>query len=303
MAAGRSGIVVGFVGAGQLGTALMQGLCAAGVPRVLAYSVPADTQAPARVQAAGATFVATPEGLAQADIVFSAVTSQAARQAAADCAPHLAPHAIYVDLNSMGPQQKRTVEQALQPSGRDFVDAAVLGAAADGIRVPIVLAGVRAGDVVAALTPFGMNLRAIGQRCGDAAAIKIVRSVLAKGLETLYVEALVAARRMGVEAEVLDSFCAMLDSRPAASMAQLLVTTHVLHAERRMHELDMSVQVLDELGVPPLMARATRDVLARTAQARVSDTFGGRLPTDLDAALAALDPVMGATAPERRCGE
>lgn len=292
--------VVGFIGAGQLGLALMRGLRAAGVQEVLAYSVPADTQAAARVQAAGAHFVATPQGLAPAAIVFAAVTPQAACQAAEDCAAYLAPDAIYVDLNSMGPQQKQAVGAVVQAAGRAFVDGGVLGAAADGIRVPIVLAGSHAAQVEQALAPLGMNLRTVGPRVGDAAAIKIVRSVLAKGLETLYVEALVAARRLGVEHEVLDTFCAMLDGRSAASMAQLLVTTHVLHAQRRMHELDMSVQVLTQAGVPPVMAQATREVLSRTARARVADDFGGQLPTDLDAALAALDVSLGDAASVRR---
>jgi 3-hydroxyisobutyrate dehydrogenase-like beta-hydroxyacid dehydrogenase len=159
--------------------------------------------------------------------------------------------------------------------------------------VVIIASGADAAEVAARLAPTGMRIRPVGARAGQAAAIKIVRSVLAKGLEALYVEALVAARRMGVEREVLDTFCEFLDARPAAATAELLVTTHVKHAARRMHELDMSVAAVAETGLEPTLARAIRDVLAATAARDVAAKFGGEVPPNLDAALAALDESLG----------
>ncbi len=281
----------GLIGVGQLGSSLGRGLRAAGVP-VVAYNLPSDVQAQARAEAAGLQWTPTPAGLGSARLVFCADTPLAADEAARACAPALAPDAIYVDLNSMGPQQKRAVAEAVQAAGRRFVDGAVLGAAADGIRMPIILSGADAGAVASLLTPLGMKVRAVGAEAGQAAAIKIVRSVLAKGLEVLYAEALVAARRMGVENEVLGTFCDWLDARPAAATAELLVTTHLLHAERRMHELDMSIDSVRETGLTPVMAQAVRDRLAATTATGVARGLAGKPPATLAAALALLDEAL-----------
>lgn len=291
---------LGLIGVGQLGTSLARGLRAQGVQTVLAYNLPADAQAQARAEAAGLRWLATPAGLGEADIVFSAVTPQGAVDAARACAPALAPDAIYLDLNSMGPREKRAVADAVQAAGRRFVDGAVLGAAADGIRMPIIVSGPDAGHVAQRLGALGMRVRAVGTEPGQAASIKIVRSVLAKGLEVLYVEALVAARRLGVETEVLGTFCDWLDARPAAASAELLVTTHLLHAERRMHELDMSIAAVRETGVNPVLTQAIRDRLAATAATGVAAHLQGVPPRQISDALALLDDALGATVQDRR---
>lgn len=283
------GTRLGLIGAGQLGLSFAGALRQAGVQHITVHNVPADEVARARVEGIGATWSPTPQGLCEAQIVFCAVTPMAAVDAAKACAGALAPGAVYVDLNSMGPAQKRAVAQAVADAGRSFVDGAVLGAAADGIRMPLILAGREASSVADLLASFGMNVRAVGEEPGQASAIKIVRSVLAKGLETLYVEALLAARRMHVEQEVLGTFCDWLDERPSAATAELLVTTHLLHAQRRMHELDMSVEAVREAGVAPVLAQAVRDRLALTVRAGVAAQLQGKPPASLEQALALLD--------------
>ncbi|WP_423455546.1 NAD(P)-binding domain-containing protein [Ottowia sp. VDI28] len=286
-------IRIGLIGTGQLGLSLASSLIKAGARHVIAHNVPADEAARARAEGIGAVWSATAQGLRHAQVVFSAVTPMAAVSAAQACAPELAPDAVYVDLNSMGPVQKRAVADAVARAGRKFVDGAVLGAAADGIRMPIILAGPEAQRVAGSLSLFGMNARAVGHEPGQASAIKIVRSVLAKGLETLYVEALLAATRMNVEQEVLGTFCDWLDARPAAATAELLVTTHLLHAQRRMHELDMSIEAVREAGVEPVMARAVRNRLAMTAGAGVAAQLDGKPPDSLAQALEMLNKTAG----------
>jgi len=280
---------LGFIGAGQMSLSLAHALHTAGAGAITIYSQPADAQARVRVQEAGLTWSDTPQGLAQACIVFSAVTPSAAVDAARTCVLALNEQAIYVDLNSLGPTQKRDVAHEVLATGRRFVDAAVLGAAADGIRMPLICSGEDAQGVANWLSTKGMNVRTVGSKIGDAAAIKIVRSVLAKGLEALYVEALLAASRMGIEQEILRTFCDWLDARPAAATAELLVTTHLLHAARRMHEMDMSVAAVRDAGVVPVMAQAARERLAATAATEIAAKLGGQPAKDLTTALALLN--------------
>lgn len=286
---------VGFVGFGHLGHAFARGLAERGA-RVLAYDASADASMRARAKQAGVTLVDAVSGLAPAELVFSTVPAMHALAAARAAAPSLGARSVWVDLNSMGPEEKRSVADAVAEAGRAFVDGAVLGAAGDGLKAAIIVSGATAETVAGTMSALGFRARAVGARPGDAAAIKIVRSVLAKGLETLYVEALVAARRLGVEREVLATFCEFLDARPAAATAELLVTTHVVHAERRAYEVAMSIAAVEAAGVEPRLARAIHGVLAATAATDVAAEFGGRVPPSLAGALEALDRNLGVQA-------
>lgn len=283
---------IAIIGAGQLGTSLGKSLLAQGVPKVLAYNLPSDTKARARAEAAGMSWLESPEGLGEARIIFSAVTADSAVHAAKACTPSIHPDAVYIDLNSMGPNEKNAAAKVVTSAGRKFIDGAVLGAAADGIKMPIIVSGENAQAVAERLTLLGMNVRAVGTKSGEAASIKIVRSVLAKGLEVLYVEALLSAHRLGVDTEVLKTFCDWLDMRPAAASAQILVTTHLLHAERRMHELDMSIAAVRETGVEPVLTQAIRDRLAMTAATGISAQLAGVPPKSTADALDLLEKIF-----------
>ena len=68
------------------------------------------------------------------------------------------------------------------------------------------LSGVRGSDAAAALERLGFtNIRVVGDKVGQASAIKMIRSVMVKGIEALTAECVLAAERAGVTAEVLGS--------------------------------------------------------------------------------------------------
>ena len=71
---------------------------------------------------------------------------------------------------------------------------------------------------------------------GAAAALKMLRSVVIKGMEGLWVEALLAARERGVVEPLLAMIEETLDRYSARDFATMLVTTHVGHAGRRQVE-------------------------------------------------------------------
>jgi hypothetical protein len=53
-------------------------------------------------------------------------------------------------------------------------------------------------------------------------------------------------------------------------MVKSLTTTHVVHAKRRMEEMDKVQENLIELGIRPLMSERTRESHARTVDAGVA---------------------------------
>ena len=72
-------------------------------------------------------------------------------------------------------------------------------------QTPMLLAGPDAEALAPTLGALGMRLRVAGAEIGAAAAIKMVRSVIIKGIEALTLECFLAASRAGVVDEVAAS--------------------------------------------------------------------------------------------------
>src|SRR5688572_11921583 len=124
---------VGFVGFGEAGFTIGNGLRTAGIERLYAFDIATDSadRGPLirdRAATAGTALVATSEDLARsANILFSTVTCSAALEAAQQTARYLTPNHLYADLNSVSPALKRQVAAEIQSSGARFVEAAVMG--------------------------------------------------------------------------------------------------------------------------------------------------------------------------------
>ncbi len=218
---------------------------------------------PVRRLAVTAAGIAAPESAAEAlagvPLVLSLVTADQALTAAAECAASLAPGAMWCDLNSVAPDTKRAAARMIEAAGGRYVDVAVL-APVDPARlaVPLLLAGKAAPDAQALLAALGFsNIRIVGDEIGKASTIKMIRSVMVKGIEALTAEMLLAARAAGVAAEVLASLDASektigWSERAAHNLARMQV-----HGARRAAEMEEAAKTLKSLGVEPVMTNST----------------------------------------------
>ena len=214
----------------------------------------------AEAQQAGLTVADTPDSaLANADGVLSLVTADQALVAAHDYAPLLKSGALYLDMNSVAPTTKQAAAQAVEAAGGYYVDVAIL-APVDPARmdVPLKISGAKADEAIALLQAAGFtNCQKVGDAVGAAAAIKMIRSVVVKGMEALTWECAAAADKAGVFDEVMAS----LD----ASTKGWNWTQHVAynrermetHGERRAAEMEQVVETLRELGIDPVMSEGT----------------------------------------------
>ena len=197
--------------------------------------------------------------LAGAPLVLSLVTADQALAAARDYATSLAPGALWCDMNSVAPGTKRASAQAVEAAGGLYVDVAVLAPVNPArLGVPLLLAGAAAGRAESLLRAAGFtNVRGVGAEVGRASAIKMIRSVMVKGLEALTAEMLLAADAAGVTDEVLASLDA---SEPAQSWqvrAAYNIERMVTHGARRAAEMAEAAQTLRELGIDPAMTDGT----------------------------------------------
>jgi 3-hydroxyisobutyrate dehydrogenase-like beta-hydroxyacid dehydrogenase len=194
-----------------------------------------------------------------AELVISAVTATASGDVAQAAARDLKPGQFYLDINSVSPATKRANATAVESSGADYVESAVMAAVPpQRLAVPMLLGGARAAALEPLLRRLGMSVSTVGEEVGTASAIKMCRSILIKGLEALTVECLLAARAFGAEDHVLASLDRTYPHMGwAENLPDYLVSRVAEHGRRRAAEMREVAATLRGIGLEPLMAAAT----------------------------------------------
>lgn len=296
--------VIALLGFGEAGSAIARGLCAEGgwrgTPR------PGDN-APRRVIAVDTALDKDARGtalgkearrlgvaidgrytaaLSEADLVICAVQGEHALEAAEAAAPLLKKGAHYLDLCTVTGQMSDEDRLSIESAGGRYIDIAVMGGFfKSGIKAPMLVAGADVEPVVAWMNANGFEAKVLGTRPGSASSVKMVRSVLIKGVEALGVEAYVTAERQGILKEVM--LCmGDVDQIGFAKFVGTLVQTHIVHAHRRWEEMGLVGKTLRETGVDPLMTGVIERSHRRTVDAGIAPA-DGKVPS-LDEALAML---------------
>ena len=197
------------------------------------------------------------DAVRDADMIISAVTAASSVDAADSVKAHLAGRPFFLDINSVSPGRKQDTAKLLADAAR-YVDVAVLAPIYPARhQTPMLLAGPHAEAIAPTLAALGMRANIAGPETGAAAAIKMVRSVMIKGIEALTMECFVAAARAGVIDEVAAS---LKNNYPGLDWAKVVpynLERMASHGERRAAEMEEVADTLRELGVEPLMATAT----------------------------------------------
>lgn len=198
--------------------------------------------------------------LQDADVVFCLVTADRAVTAAQQAAPHLKAGAYWLDGNSCSPGAKRRSADIIGAVGGRYVDVAIMAPVYPKMhRTPLLLAGPHGEAAHAILARLGMDARIAGPEVGEASAIKMIRSVMIKGMEALTAECLLAARRAGIEDRVLASLQASNPNIDWPRQAAYNLERMMVHGRRRAAEMREVAITLSELGLPNGLADATAD--------------------------------------------
>jgi 3-hydroxyisobutyrate dehydrogenase-like beta-hydroxyacid dehydrogenase len=277
---------IGFVGFGEAGSTIAAGLRSAGAGPFAAFDIAIDSadRGPLireRAGHSGTTIVASQAELAAtADLIFSTVTSSSALDAARQVVPFLDSRHTYADLNSVSPALKREIAAVVSASGARFVEAAVMAPVLPyGHRVPMLLGGPEAEAFAETMRPLGMRLDVLPGDIGTAAAVKMCRSIVVKGLEAILCECVLAASRYGADAQV---FASLQESYPGLDwrkLADYALNRVVVHGERRAREMEEVAGTLRAIGLEPIMAEATARRQEWAAHMRLGERFGPRGPS------------------------
>ncbi|MEN0137763.1 MAG: NAD(P)-binding domain-containing protein, partial [Rhodococcus sp. (in: high G+C Gram-positive bacteria)] len=215
------------------------------------------------------------EWLDGVDRVWSCVTGDVAASVAESAGEYLSAGALFVDLSTATPADKLHSSELLHAAGVEYADAVIMGAIGmTGLGTSLLVSGVAAQAAVTDFGAIGAPARALDNaRPGDAAALKLLRTVLTKGIEALAVEALVSAEKQGVREE-LYRVLGDIDTQGFTAFLDAVVRSHLLHAERRSHEVDRAVAQLDQAHLPSSVLAGTRSLYERTVRSLADNPPG-----------------------------
>lgn len=216
-------------------------------------------------RACGVTgFANLTEAVAEADIMLSLVTADQALAAAREAAKYLKPGALYCDFNSVSPATKSAASRLIEAAGGAYADVAIMAPVQPlRLKTPLLVSGDVAEQAAASLKKLGFLPRQVDGPVGQAASIKMIRSVMVKGLEALSAECFLAAHAAGVVEEVAASLNATWPGTDWTQKADYNLDRMMLHGLRRAAEMEEVARTLAELGVDNIMTRAAAETQSR----------------------------------------
>lgn len=300
-----------FIGFGEAGQTISRGLLGAAKPAIRAYDILFDDPANAgrlkgAAQALGVGVARDhADAVRGADLVFLAVTASSSLAAARACLPGLRAGQLVLDINSVSPQRKIEAAALIAPSGAAYVDVAVMAPVAPYLHeVPCLIGGPGAAALAPRAAALGMKMEVVSAAVGQASAIKMFRSIVVKGMESILVESMVASSEYGVEARVLASLQESFPGIDWEKLAGYMIERVVSHGKRRAAEMREVAATLEGIGLEPLMAAASAARQQWIADLGVKALLEGRKTEDraelVRAIRKAIEARTGSAASRRR---
>lgn len=279
---------VGFIGFGEAGFHIAKGLRSEGIENIAAWDINAWTPGLGEIIRQRAEETGTRLTDSNGELtgltgtIFSTVTSDQALIAAQQTASGLRPGQFYADLNSVSPALKQSIGRVISATGASYVEVAVMSPIPPyAHRAPMLVGGPGACEFIERMKPFGLRMEYTSPNVGEAAATKMCRSIVVKGLEALLTECVLGASRYGAEERVFKSLAETFPAIDWSQMAAYMIGRVVVHGERRAREMEEVAETLRAIGVEPMMAEATARRMDWSAQLGLKKLFGGEPPASL----------------------
>lgn len=252
-----------FIGFGEAAYNIALGLKSEGFDSMAAYDVSAEDPKrgaliKSRAQEAGIPLLRLEEACAEGTFIASMNSAKVAVSVAKDIVPRLRAGQIFVDLNSAAPTVEEEIDKIPRAQGVTFCDAGVMGTVpGNRHKVPMFLSGDGARQFHDAFVPYRMKLTLLDAPAGGASAIKMLKSVVMKGLPQLMFESFEAAEKYGVLGTLTESLSESINGKTVEKLANTFIARTMIHAERRSAEMRDVVSTLESLNVDASMSKAT----------------------------------------------
>ena len=206
--------------------------------------------------------------LKKAEVVISCTSGVVALDVASAAIPFLKNGTVYADFSTAAPRDKQQGALLAESKGIFFDDVVIMGGInLMGVKTPLLCAGDNTEKIVTVMEQLGAPIRVLsGAKAGDAASLKLFRTVFTKGLSALAVECIVAAEQHGVK-ELLYEVLSDIDETPLSEFLDMLLRNHVVHACRQRQEIVEATHQFKNMGLDVIMLPAIEALFATTCDA------------------------------------
>jgi len=257
---------VGILSLGEMGEQWARVLSSHGV-RICTCSNGRSPRTLEAVQRCGASQMENVEDLVKAsDLIVSLVPGGASLDVAGRVAQAIkstGKNALFLEANAISPARAQEIAALVIQAGGDCIDGGVIGAASQLTKGTFtVLSGPRANELEA-LGSLGLSVEVVGDKVGQASALKMMNAGLFHGLTTLMLELLFGAGRWGILPQVLRLY----ERRSPGMLKHLapLLETTSRHGHRRSHEMAELLEAFSTVEFSPRSIATSRDILSEMA--------------------------------------
>lgn len=276
---------IGFIGYGEAAFEMSVGLNNEGLTNTIAYDPMWDHPDVKqlihnRAEQASVQLLPTIQEVAQnTTVLIVAVPADQANQVSQTIAPFLTEGQLYVDVSASTPEVKRQIAENVAAEKGLFVDAAMMGSLpVYKHQVPILASGTGTDQFIQLMTPYHMDIEKVSETAGDASATKLIRSIYMKGVASLLIEMLEAAKHFKVEDRVTESVIESMDKQSFEATMNRLVTGTAVHSRRRAVELEGTLSMLEAAGLSSVMTKAAKEKLDQLTAHNLKDQLNGQNP-------------------------
>jgi 3-hydroxyisobutyrate dehydrogenase-like beta-hydroxyacid dehydrogenase len=210
------------------------------------------------------------EAVKNADVIFSANLSSVSEDIAREIVPFLNDKQFFCEMNTSSPEKKKAIDIILKPLGVKMIDLAIMAPVPPkGIFTPFLAAGENSVAFLELMKPLNLNLTLVeNSKIGDAATMKLLRSIVYKGVAAVICEAVEAGDAFGMPDYIRQQISSIIGGND--DLIDRFVEGSKIHALRRMHEMEAVIEMLEEKGLDPMVTRGTINNLEKMLKSDVN---------------------------------
>lgn len=165
---------------------------------------------------------------------------------------------LVIDFCTAKPEHKLEISKIVDSVGGYYVDVAALGSfPALKHKVPMLISGKGSEKMMLTFSDFGLNLKVMSDKAGDAMVVKLCRSIYMKGLAALAIEMTEVSEAYGVKEQVWASLAESMDNDQFMVYTPRLINGTIRNLLRRTKEVEECIDLITKVGKNGTMTEAT----------------------------------------------
>lgn len=161
---------------------------------------------------------------------------------------------IFIDLNSNTPESAIKIDQLFTLKNAIYVNGAVLGASKDMDKDSVIVLSGRERKQIIKFFDGIFNTKDAGEKIESASAYKLLFSLVNKGINAVFFEAMASASHYGIVDELITSLQLYLPG--TFEDLEKTTPTYISHIERRIHEMQGLSDMQNSQGLPSSISSA-----------------------------------------------